>query len=347
MLNLEDEGFAHAFYLLHGLSVAAMAVRVDDAARMAARATAMLGKPFVGPIGKGELEIPAVRGVSGSLVYFIDRPAARGTFFDVDFVPDPEPKEPPDLGLLRIDHVTQVVPQSELVSWVLYYKTIFGLEPAERADLSDPRGVIVSRAMTNQDRTLRIPINASQARLTAAGRFMQQTAGAGAQHIALACRDIFAAAAALSADLKLHAPENYYDDLAARFDLDDGAVARHARSLHPLRPHRLRRVLPGLYALDQRHVLRDRGAPRLRPLRRSQRCRPAGRTGRPRSPRGGTARRVRRLTQQASGAQTAKQIRGGRGQASGRERSCRSWSPAPWGMSATWSRAARPPRANA
>ncbi|MGH6903332.1 MAG: TIM barrel protein, partial [Geminicoccaceae bacterium] len=99
VLNLEDEGFAHAFYLLHGLSVAAMAVRVDDAARMAARATAMLGKPFVGPIGKGELEIPAVRGVSGSLVYFIDRPAARGTFFDVDFVPDPEPEEPPDLGL--------------------------------------------------------------------------------------------------------------------------------------------------------------------------------------------------------------------------------------------------------
>ncbi|MGH6902450.1 MAG: VOC family protein, partial [Geminicoccaceae bacterium] len=169
---------------------------------------------------------PAVRGVSGSLVYFIDRPAARGTFFDVDFVPDPEPEEPPDLGLLRIDHVTQVVPQSELVSWVLYYKTIFGLEPAERADLSDPRGVIVSRAMTNRDRTLRIPINASQARLTAAGRFMQQTAGAGAQHIAFACRDIFAAAAALSADLKLQAPENYYDDLAARFGLDDGAVAR-------------------------------------------------------------------------------------------------------------------------
>lgn len=226
VLNLEDEGFAHAFYLLHGRSVAAIAVRVDDAARMAARATAMLGKPFVGPIGKGELEIPAVRGVSGSLVYFIDRPTERGTFLDVDFVPEPEPEAPPDLGLVRIDHVTQVVPQSELISWVLYYRTIFGLDPAERADLPDPRGVIVSRAMANRDRTLRIPINASQAQLTAAGRFMQQTSGAGAQHIAFACRDIFAAASALSAKLKLQAPDNYYEDLAARFDLDDGAVAR-------------------------------------------------------------------------------------------------------------------------
>jgi 4-hydroxyphenylpyruvate dioxygenase len=127
---------------------------------------------------------------------------------------------------VRIDHMTQVVPQSELAGWVLYYKTIFGLEPDERADLPDPRGLIVSRAMTNRDRTVRIPINASQAQLTAAGRFMQRTAGAGAQHIAFACRDIFAAAAALSSELKVRVPENYYDDLAARFDLDDGAVAR-------------------------------------------------------------------------------------------------------------------------
>jgi 4-hydroxyphenylpyruvate dioxygenase len=226
VLNLEEEGFAHAFYLLHGLSVAAVALRVDDASRAAARATAMLAKPFVGPIGKGELEIPAVRGVSGSLVYFIERPDGWGTFFDVDFVPDPEPEQPADLGLVRIDHAAQVVPEAEQVSWVLYYRAILGLEPTERTDLPDPHGLIVSRAMTNQDRTLRIALNVSQAERTAASRFTQQTAGAGAQHIAFACRDIFAAAAALPAELKLQVPENYYEDLAARFDLDDVAIAR-------------------------------------------------------------------------------------------------------------------------
>jgi 4-hydroxyphenylpyruvate dioxygenase len=226
VLNLEDEGFPHAFYLLHGLSVAAIALRVDDPATAAARATAMLAKPFVGPIGEGELEIPAVRGVSGSLVYFIERPDGHGTFLDVDFVPDPEAEVPAELGLERIDHVAQVVPEAELVSWVLYYRTILGLEPTERTDLPDPHGLIVSRAMTNADRTLRVAVNASQAERTAAGRFMQQTAGAGAQHIAFACRDIFAAAAALPPELKLPMPENYYEDLAARFDLDDAVLAR-------------------------------------------------------------------------------------------------------------------------
>jgi 3-dehydroshikimate dehydratase len=226
VVNLEDEGFPHAFYLLHGLSVAAMALRVDDAERTADRATTMLAKPFVGPIGKGELAIPAVRGVSGSLVYFIDRPDRHGAFFDVDFVPDPEPEAAPDLGLVRIDHVAQVVPEAELLSWVLYYRSILGLEPAARADIVDPHGLIVSRAMSNDERTLRIALNASQAERSAAGRFVRQTAGAGAQHIAFVCHDIFAAATALPADLKLQAPDNYYDDLAARFALDDDVVAR-------------------------------------------------------------------------------------------------------------------------
>jgi 3-dehydroshikimate dehydratase len=226
VLNLEDEGFPHAFYLLHGFSVAAMALRVDDPTRAAERATAMLANPFVGPIGEGELEIPAVRGVGGSLVYFVERPQPRETFFDVDFVPDPTSEGAVDLGLLRIDHVAQVVSEAALVSWVLYYRTVLGLEPDERTDLPDPHGMIVSRAMTNQDRTLRIALNASQAERTAAGRFMHRTAGAGAQHIAFACRDIFAAAAALPAELKLPVPENYYEDLAARFDLDDQAIAR-------------------------------------------------------------------------------------------------------------------------
>jgi 4-hydroxyphenylpyruvate dioxygenase len=226
VLNLEEEGFAHAFYLLHGRSVAAIALRVDDAAGAATRAAAMLAKPFIGPIGEGELEIPAVRGVSGSLVYFLEQPDGRKSFLDVDFVPDPGPAPAADLGLLRIDHVAQVVPEADLASWVLYYRAILGLEPTAPTDLADPHGLIVSRAMANQDRTLRIALNASQAERSAAGRFLRQTAGAGAQPIAFDCRDIFAAAAALPARLRLPIPDNYYEDLAARFDLDDALVAR-------------------------------------------------------------------------------------------------------------------------
>jgi 4-hydroxyphenylpyruvate dioxygenase len=224
VLNLEDEGFAHSFQLLHGLSVAALALRVDDAAGAVRRATALLAKPFRGPIGEGELEIPAVRGVGGSLLYLLDRKDGRGPFHEVDFVPDADDAGGPDLGLAVVDHIAQVVPQTELSSWILYYRAILGLEPEARADLNDPRGLIVSRALANPARTLRLPLNASQAQASAAGRFMERTAGAGAQHIAFACRDALAAAAGLPATLRLPVPDNYYEDLAARFGLDDATV---------------------------------------------------------------------------------------------------------------------------
>ena len=122
--------------------------------------------------------------------------------------------------------MAQVVPQTEFLSWILYYRALLGLEPEARTDLADPRGLIVSRAMTNPARTLRLPLNASQAQASSAGRFIERTAGAGAQHIAFACQDIFAAAARLPADLRLPIPANYYDDVAARFDLDAHMVER-------------------------------------------------------------------------------------------------------------------------
>jgi 4-hydroxyphenylpyruvate dioxygenase len=226
VLNLEDEGFAHAFQLLHDLSVAALALRVEDAAAAADRATAFLAKPFAGPIGEGELAIPAVRGVGGSLLYFLDRRNGRGAFFEIDFLPDAEEPAFEDLGVTGIDHIAQVVPPTELSSWILYYRAILGLEPEARTDLADPRGLIVSRAMSNAERTLRLPLNASQAQASAAGRFLEQTAGGGAQHIAFACKDLLAAAARLPAAIRLPVPDNYYDDLEARLGLEPALVDR-------------------------------------------------------------------------------------------------------------------------
>jgi 4-hydroxyphenylpyruvate dioxygenase len=225
VLNLEDEGFPHSFQLLHGLSVAALALRVEDAAGAARHAARLLAKPFSGPIGEGELAIPAVRGVGGSLLYFVGGAAEHAPFDEVDFVAYAEAGEA-DLGLLVVDHIAQVVPQVEFLSWILFYRAILGLQPEARADLNDPRGLIVSRALTNDRHSLRLPLNASQAQASAAGRFVERMAGAGAQHIAFSCRDVFAIADRVPNELQLPIPENYYEDLAARFALEDSFVER-------------------------------------------------------------------------------------------------------------------------
>ena len=85
MVNREREGFAHSFYLTHGPAVCAIGLRVGDARAGGRRAKALLATPFRQAVGAGELEMPAIRGVGGSLIYFLDRTSELRNVWDVEF----------------------------------------------------------------------------------------------------------------------------------------------------------------------------------------------------------------------------------------------------------------------
>ena len=85
VINAEKDGFAHAYHITHGTSVCAICLRVDNAAATLDRAEKLLDKPFREPVGPGELEIPAVRGLGGSLVYFVDPASTLARWWDIDF----------------------------------------------------------------------------------------------------------------------------------------------------------------------------------------------------------------------------------------------------------------------
>ena len=72
VLNSDKEGFAHSYQLTHGPSVCAMCLKVDSAGATLDRAEKLRDTPFRQAVGPGELEIPAVRGLGGSLLYFVD-----------------------------------------------------------------------------------------------------------------------------------------------------------------------------------------------------------------------------------------------------------------------------------
>ena len=80
IVNTDKEGFAHSFNITHGSAVCALGLKVDDAAATFERAKRLLDAPFRQPVKPGELDIPAVRGVGGSLVYFLDPPASLDGF---------------------------------------------------------------------------------------------------------------------------------------------------------------------------------------------------------------------------------------------------------------------------
>lgn len=228
VVNSEPEGFAHSFDVMHGASVCALGLVVDDVAAALERARALAVPLFEQAVGPDEMDIPGVRGVGGSLMHFI----ADGMEDAVWAHEFPEPVDAPDsgqsLGLTMIDHVAQTMTHEEFLSWQLFYVTLLGMTKTPQVDIADTLGLVHSQAVESPGKGIRITLNGSQSGQTLSSRFVQHYFGAGVQHIAFACPDIFAAAAAAQAnglDL-LPIPPNYYDDIEARFGLEPELVDR-------------------------------------------------------------------------------------------------------------------------
>ena len=229
VLNSEPDSAAAEHFQLHGPSVCAFALRVADPSQVVARARALLIPDWSEAVGEGERRIPAVRGPSGLLVYLADEAGDVPGFWADDFH-----LLPPDAtqgGLGGVDHLALALLPGQMDSFLLFWRSLFGLEPQPLLDVPDPFGLVQSRAMVNGSGTLRLTFNESQARETATNRFVSTFSGAGVHHIALSTDDAAAAVGrAAQAGLPLLAiPPNYYEDLQARVELDDQATAALAR----------------------------------------------------------------------------------------------------------------------
>ncbi len=226
VINTDPNGLAHSHYLAHGPSVAALGLWVENAARAMDRAEALLATAHRQPVAPGELEIPAIRGVGGSLIHFLDRETELARVWEVEF--EPVEGEAAGAGLTRIDHIAQTIPFEELPSWRLFYAAVLGFDRTPQVDVADPAGLVESQVLFSPGHGVQIALNASQGRQTQSSRFIDEFFGAGVQHVAFATDDIFAAVERMrAAGLELlPIPANYHDDLEARFGLDEGLSAR-------------------------------------------------------------------------------------------------------------------------
>ena len=226
VVNQEKEGFAHSHYITHGPSVCAIALKVENATATLDRAEKLHDTPFRQKVGPGELEIPAVRGMGGSLLYFLDPVSALAKNWDVDFAPT-KSAGGGDAGLTVIDHISQSMHYEDVLSWLLFYTSLLDVRKTPQLDITDPGGIVRSQVVETPDGTLRVAMNASQSNRTQASRFLNEYFGSGVQHIAFATGDIIATAHQLKKNglETLPIPENYYDDLGARVDLAPARLA--------------------------------------------------------------------------------------------------------------------------
>ncbi len=226
LLNAEMQGHADNAFVTRGTNICDLGLRVSSASETLQRAVALGSASFDQARADAELDIPAIHGLGGSVMHFVDE--AFSDVWKVEF----ERTAPPDesAGLTRVDHVAQTMGYDEMLSWSLFYTSLFGMVKEPMVDVIDPDGLVRSQALSSPDGSFRITLNGAETHRTLAGGFLADSFGASVQHVAFATDDIFASAMALRERGfdPLPIPENYYTDLAARFDLDAGRLSAMA-----------------------------------------------------------------------------------------------------------------------
>jgi 4-hydroxyphenylpyruvate dioxygenase len=190
ILNAEPEAFEFAKARNNGGGAMAMAFRVKDAQKALAHAKEKGVKEITGKVGPGELTIPAIEGIGGSVLYLVDRYGDKGSIYEVDFnMVDTKPEG--GAGLTYLDHLTHNVNRGNMAKWADFYTDLFNFREIRYFDIEGKQTGLKSKAMTSPCGKIRIPINESSDDKSQIEEFLQRYAGEGIQHIALGTGDIY------------------------------------------------------------------------------------------------------------------------------------------------------------
>jgi 4-hydroxyphenylpyruvate dioxygenase len=138
-----------------------------------------------------------------------------------------------DAGLLAIDHIVGNVELGQMDRWVKYYEDVFGMREMlhfSDEDISTEYSALMSKVVSDGNGRVKFPLNepAEGKRKSQIDEYLEFYGGPGAQHIAVATRDIVRTVETLQArgiDF-LGTPETYYDEVPERVgeieeDLED------------------------------------------------------------------------------------------------------------------------------
>jgi 4-hydroxyphenylpyruvate dioxygenase len=250
IVNAEPGSFAQRFARLHGPSICAIAFRVRDAASAYSRALELGAWGFDSKSGPMELNIPAIKGIGDSLIYFVDRWRGKDgrnggigdiSIYDVDFEPldagsARSEAEHRGAGLGYIDHLTHNVHRGRMKEWADFYERLFNFREIRYFDIEGKVTGVKSKAMTSPCGKIRIPIN-EEGTEQGGGQiqeYLEQYHGEGIQHIAIGATDIYSSVEWLRGNGVefLDTPETYYELL-------DKRLPNHGEDIERLRKNRI------------------------------------------------------------------------------------------------------------
>jgi 4-hydroxyphenylpyruvate dioxygenase len=206
-----------------GVKVIALSVpSVDNAYREATtRGATGVREPYEISDEHGTVRLATIETYGETLHTFVERGS-----YDGPFLPGYEATEDgtEDSGmLLAIDHIVGNVELGSMEQWVKYYEDVFGMTEMihfSDDDISTEYSALMSKVVSDGKGLVKFPINepAEGKRKSQIDEYLEFYEGPGAQHIAVATRDIVGTVAAMRRRGVefLTIPPAYYEDVPTR-----------------------------------------------------------------------------------------------------------------------------------
>jgi 4-hydroxyphenylpyruvate dioxygenase len=228
VLNNDPGSHARRFVGEHGPCAPSMGWRVVDADHAFAHAVAKGAEPYTG--ADKVLDVPAIVGIGGSMIYFIDRYGDATPYGAFDWLAAPKPK---GVGFAYLDHLTHNVHKGNMDRWFGFYEGLFGFRQIRFFDIEGRFTGLFSRALTSPCGRIRIPINEDRGETGQIVEYLKRYNGEGIQHIAVGTDDLYAATDEIAAQglrFMPKPPMAYYEASKTR-------VAGHGEPLEWMAKH--------------------------------------------------------------------------------------------------------------
>lgn len=231
ILNGEKDSFGGRFVEAHGPCAPSMAWRVVDAQHAFDHAVKNGAEPYEGD--DKSIDAPAILGIGGSLLYFIEKYGEKGSAYENDYewIGEANPK-PEGVGFYYLDHLTHNVFRGNMDKWWDFYRDLFNFTQIHFFDIDGRITGLTSRAITSPCSKIRIPLNESKDDTSQIEEYLKKYKGEGIQHIAVGCDDVYDCTDKL-ADNELKfmpgPPKTYYDMSYDRVNGHDEPLDRMAK----------------------------------------------------------------------------------------------------------------------
>jgi 4-hydroxyphenylpyruvate dioxygenase len=223
-LRPDHEIGRHVAHHGDGVKVIALSVpSVEHAYREAtARGAEGITEPHELSDEHGTVRLATIATYGETLHTFVERGDYNGAFMPGYLARDVAPAQG-DAGLLAIDHIVGNVELGAMDRWVKYYEDVFGMREMihfSDDDISTEYSALMSKVVSDGNGRVKFPLNepAEGKRKSQIDEYLEFYGGPGAQHIAVATRDIVETVETLKARgiEFLVTPDAYYDEAPDR-----------------------------------------------------------------------------------------------------------------------------------